>query len=164
MKTNVLIDDIYLKYIQFRTLHYRFYTNDLLLKCGISDTDICSQCKTDKDNNSHMLLYCTLSIVLWDQVENWTRNLGMENYNLSARRKNLGDLENQNVINIIILNTKKIIYLAKLEGKTPSLIWVQASIKSCYDHERYKGLINNKITIFEKRWSLLLNFFNYRCL
>ena len=86
----------------------------------------------------------------------------MVNYNLSDRRKILGDLENQSVVNIIILNTKKIIYLSKLEGKTPSLIWVQASIKSCYDHEKYKGLINNKIAFFEKKWSLLLNFFNYR--
>ena len=121
VKTNVLIDDIYLKYIQFRALHYRFYTNDLL-KCRIATTDVCSQCKTVKDSNSHMLLYCTLSSNLWDHVEGWIQDLGMENYHLTARRKILGDLDNQSIINIIILNTKKIIYLAKLEGKPPSLI------------------------------------------
>ena len=74
VKTNVLIDDIYLKYIQFRTLHYRFYTNDLL-KCRIATTDVCSQCKTVKDSNSHMLLYCTLSCNLWDHVEGWIQDL-----------------------------------------------------------------------------------------
>ena len=161
VKKNVLIDDIYLKYIQFRTLHYRFYTNDLLLKCKISTTDICSQCKITKDSNPYMLLYCTLSNNLLDHVERWIRNLGMENYHLTDRRKILGDLENANLINIIILNTKKVIYLAKLEGKPPSLTWVQASIKAIFEHEQYKGLTNNNITSFEKKWSLLLRFLNY---
>ena len=32
IKTHKLVDDIYLKYIQFRTLHYRFFTNDVLFK------------------------------------------------------------------------------------------------------------------------------------
>ena len=89
------------------------------------------------------------------------QNLGMENYHFTARRKILGDLDNPSIINIIILNTKKVIYMDKLEGKPPSFIWVQASIKSIFEHERFKGLINNKITSFERR-SLLLGFFNYR--
>ena len=108
-----------------------------------------------------MLLYCTLSSNLWDHVERWIRNLGMENYHLTDRRKILGDLENANLINIIILNTKKVIYLAKLEGKPPSLTWVQASNKAIFEHEQYKGLTNNYITSFEKKWSLLPRFLNY---
>ena len=32
VRTHVLFDDVYLKYIQFRTLHYRFYTNDIQYK------------------------------------------------------------------------------------------------------------------------------------
>ena len=75
----------------------------------------------------------------------------MENYHLTAHKKILGDLENANIINIIILNTKKVIYMANLEGKPPFLTWVQASIKSIFEHEKYKELINNKITSFEKR-------------
>ena len=34
-RTNFVVDDIYLRYIQFRTLHYRFFTNDILEKIGI---------------------------------------------------------------------------------------------------------------------------------
>ena len=56
VRTHALIDDIYLEYIQFRTLHYRFFTNDLLLKIKIKDTDLCSICNSEKDSNCHMLV------------------------------------------------------------------------------------------------------------
>ena len=122
---------------------------------------MCSQCKTSKDSNSHMLLHCTVSNNLWKSVEIWIRNLGMDNYHLTDRKKILGDLENISPINIIILNTKKVIYLGKLEGKSLSLTWLHACIKAIYKHEHYTGLINKKITSFEKKWSLFLRFFNY---
>ena len=35
--THSLVDDIYLRYIQFRTLHYRFFTNDILEKIKLKD-------------------------------------------------------------------------------------------------------------------------------
>ena len=40
MVCNHMVDDVYLKYIQFSTLHYRFYTNDVVLKRKLIDTDI----------------------------------------------------------------------------------------------------------------------------
>ena len=57
--TNKQIDDTYLRYTQFRTLHYRYFTNDLLVKCKIQTDDICSICHIAKDSNYHMLLECT---------------------------------------------------------------------------------------------------------
>ena len=50
--------DTYSKYIQFRTLHHRFYTNDLLFKMGIKISDLCSFCAVHTDSISHMLLFC----------------------------------------------------------------------------------------------------------
>ena len=57
-----IIDDTYLRYIQFRTLHRRFYTNDILHKIGIKDSDMCSLCKKEKDSNEHMLIQCAIFI------------------------------------------------------------------------------------------------------
>ena len=34
-----IIDDIYLRYIQFRSLHRRLYTNNILYKIGIKDSE-----------------------------------------------------------------------------------------------------------------------------
>ena len=41
-----LFDDIYLKYTNFRTLHNIFFTNDLLRKCKVVDTNMLSLCST----------------------------------------------------------------------------------------------------------------------
>ena len=53
-----------------------------------------------------MLVTCDKVSPLWDEVETWIRNLGMNDYHLTDRRKIIGDLENTSQINII-LNTKK---------------------------------------------------------
>ena len=105
-RTNFIVDDIYLRHIQFRTLHYRYFTNDFLETTGIKDNNVCSMCKPEKDSNFHMLIDCPKTINLWLEVEIWIRTLGMERYCLTDRRKILGDLENSGQINII-LNTKK---------------------------------------------------------
>ena len=99
--------DTYLKYIQFRTLHHRFYTNDLLFKMGINKSNLCSFCMERINSISHMLLSCDISTDLWRRVELWIRDIGMADYNLSFDRIILGDLENATCINTIILLTKK---------------------------------------------------------
>ena len=62
---NSKIDDIYLRYIQFRTLHRRFFTNNILLKMGIKDSSICNLCNREEDSNEHMLINCQISSNLW---------------------------------------------------------------------------------------------------
>ena len=160
--TNRLIDDIYLKYIHFRTLHYRFFTNDVLVKCKILSDDTCSICKLEKDSNYHMLIDCVKVRELWTEVERWIQTLGMVDYHLTDRKKILGDLENSWQINIILLNVKKAIYKAKLDCKKPTLLHVQLNLRQVYKHEYYKSIINDKQVLFERNWSLLLNFFKYK--
>ena len=63
------------------------------------------------------MIDCVISQELWSQVEMWIRSLGMCDYILTDRREIIGDLENNPSINIIILNSKKILYRAKLDKK-----------------------------------------------
>ena len=53
-----MFDDIYLRYIQFRTLHRRFYTDNLLYKMGLKDSPLCDFCHSFEDSNEHMLVDC----------------------------------------------------------------------------------------------------------
>ena len=80
------IDDIYLRYIQYRTLHRRFYTTNVLCQSGIKDTNICNVCKTEVDSNEHMLLFCEGSDLLWKNTENYLRNIGLVDYDLTAKK------------------------------------------------------------------------------
>ena len=159
--TNKQVEDTYLRYTHFRTLHYRYYTNDVLTKCKILTDNTCSQCENCVDSNYHMLLDCIYTRQLWTEVEQWIKTIGNNDYILTDRRKILGDLENSDTINIIILCTKKVLYLCKLENRKPFLLRVQLNVKKVYNHDLYKLSINNKRILFERKWSLLLNFFQY---
>ena len=161
LSTHRMIDDVYLKYTQFRTLHYRFFTNDVLVKCRIKDDAICSMCGNDNDSNFHMLVDCSRVRGLWSKVETWIRSLGMIDYHLTDRKKILGDLENSPQINIIILIAKTTIYQSKLDGRSPTLLQVQVNLKHVFNHEYYNSIIKDKRFLFERKWSLLLNFFKY---
>ena len=159
-RTNYIVDDIYLKYIQFRTLHYRYFTNDILVKIGIKDNSVCSMCKSEIDSNFHMLIDCPKTTNLWLEVKNWIRSLGMETYCLTDRRKILGDLENSGQINIIILNTKQTIFQCKLDGKVPFLQQVKANVRQSFLHDEYKYTLENKQVLFNRKWSLLIRHYN----
>ena len=54
---------------------------------------------------------------------------------LNWQKKILGDLENNATIDIIILNTKKVLYLSKLDKKEPHLKQVQSNVKNVYNHD-----------------------------
>ena len=75
--------DTYLKYIQFRTLHHKFYTNEKLYKMGIKNSDQCSFCQSSIHSVEHMLIQCRISRDLRDSVRDWIVEIGMLNYNLS---------------------------------------------------------------------------------
>ena len=50
-----LYKDCYLKYMRFRTLHKRFYTNEKLFKMGIKNCDKCTFCKSVINSVEHVL-------------------------------------------------------------------------------------------------------------
>ena len=152
--------DTYLKYIQFRTLHHRFFTNEKLHKMGIKKSNLCSFCKAHVDSVEHMFLHCDISLELWEEVENWIRLLGMENYNMSASKIVLGDLENAHFINTIILLTKKVIYNAMKKEQQPHILNVKNETKKFYFEEKYRAYLKGKGNFFEKQFSLLSNIYN----
>ena len=106
-----------------------------------------------------MFLQCEISIELWNSVQNWIKELGMENYHLSNSRIILGDLENALSINTIILITKKVIYNSMKKEQIPHIANVKNEIKKFYFEEKYRCYIKGKGTLFEKQYILLLNIY-----
>ena len=78
----ILFDDVYLRYILFRTLHYRFFTNDMLKKFT-SKTDICDFSKEESDSNFHILIDRKIIQSLWWEVNDWIFDLGEDDHILS---------------------------------------------------------------------------------
>ena len=158
-KHHLIYKDTYLKYIQFRTLHHRFFTNEKLFKMGIKNSDQCGFCHSHTDSIEHMFLDCEISIHLWNEVQEWIHTLGMKNYNLSQSRIILGDLENAMSINTIILLTKKVIYNSMKKEQRPHILNIKNEVKKFYYEEKYRCLLRGKGQLFEKQYYLLSNIY-----
>ena len=137
-KHHIIYKDTYLKYIQFCTLHHRFFTNEKLFKIGIKKSNVCGFCKDQVDSIEHIFLQCEVSIDLWGNIQEWIRLLGMENYNLSHSRIILGDMDNAMSINTIILLTKKVIYNSMKKEQKTHFLNVKNEVKTFYYEEKYR--------------------------
>ena len=80
-----MFDDIYLRYIQFRTLHRRFLTNNILFRMRIEDSPLCNLCHEIEDSNEHMLIGCEKVKSLWLDVERWIAEIGVVDYLINDR-------------------------------------------------------------------------------
>ena len=103
-----MFDDIYLRYIQFRTLHRRFFTNNISFKMRIKDSPLCNFCLESEDSNEHMLIECAKVKTLWTEVGSWIAEVGVVDYLINDRIIILGELQKAHWINAVILLTKKI--------------------------------------------------------
>ena len=153
-----LVDDINLRYIQFRTLHRRFYTNNILFKMKIKPSPICEMCNTDEDSNEHMFINCTVAQEIWREVEHWLSEIGLANYTIDEQKIILGEYQKSYWINVVLLMTKKVIFNAKLDGKKPRLFSVKYGTKIVYKHEQLKSRLLHKNTQFEQRWGILSDY------
>ena len=135
-KHHLIYKDTYLKYIQFRTLYHRFFTNEKLFNIGIKKSNLCCFCKVSVDSIDHMFLQCEISLELLRNIGYWIRELGMENYNLSNSKTVLGDLDNTTALNTIILITKKVLYNSMKKEQQPHILNVKNEAKKCYYEEK----------------------------
>ena len=101
-----MFDDIYLRYIQFRTLHRRFFTNNILHKMRIKDSPLCNFCVQKEDSNEHMLIECEIVQTLWHNIEEWISAIGVIDYSITNSVIILGELQKSFWLNAIILITK----------------------------------------------------------
>ena len=129
--------DSYLKYIQFRTLHKRFYTNVKLFKMEIKNSALCSFCKIENDSVEHMLIECTISKELWRETRN-SIDERVPDYLLTEDKIIMGELEKSICINSILLLTETVIYNAMKEGKHPYILAVKNETKNLYFQEKYR--------------------------
>ena len=155
-----MFDDIYLRYIQFRTLHRRFFTNNILFKMRIKDSPLCNFCNEHEDSNEHMLIECDKVKSLWLEVERWISEIGVVNYLINDRIIILGEFQKAHWVNAVILLTKKTIFNARVNNTNPTMESIKNQVKNLY---RYMKNSNTHCVIertnWNKRWGILLDYF-----
>ena len=153
---NSMFDDTYLRYIQFRTLHRRFFTNNILYKMRIKDSPVCNFCATNEDSIEHMLIECEIVQSLWHEIEEWIAFIGVVNYSIENSVIVLGELQKSFWINAIILITKKTIFNARINDTIPKFESIQTQVKNLYIYEKNKYTLLERIDKLEQRWGMLL--------
>ena len=154
-----MFDDIYLRYIQFRTLHRRFYTNNILFKMRIKDSPLCNFCNEYEDSNEHMLIECNMVKALWQEVELWISEIGVVDYTINDRIIILGELQKAHWLNAVILLTKKTIFNARTNITIPTIESIKNQVKNLYSYERYKYILCDREDKLEQRWGILLDYY-----
>ena len=153
-----MFDDIYLRYIQFRTLHRRFFTNNILFKMRIKDSPLCNFCNESEDSNEHMLIECGKVKTLWTEVENWIAEVGVVDYLINERIIVLGELQKAHWINAVILLTKKTIFNSRTNNTCPTFLSIKTQVKNLYTYEKYKYTLCDREDKLEKRWGMMLEY------
>ena len=152
-----MFDDMYLRYIQFRTLHCRFFTNNIHYEMRIEDSPLCDFCHEEEDSNEHMLIEFENVKTLWHEVENWISEIGVIEYLINENIIILGELQRAHWLNAIIVITKKTIFNAKTNSTCPRFECVKRQVKCLYSYERHKYTLVEREDKFEKRWGMLLD-------
>ena len=88
-----MFDDVYLRYIQFRTLHRRFFSNNILFKMYQKTLNLCDFCQIEEDSNEHMLMHCEVVKKIWRDIERWVSQIGVIEYVVAEDTIVLGELK-----------------------------------------------------------------------
>ena len=154
-----MFDDIYLRYIQFRTLHRRFFTNNLLHKMKIKDSPTCAFCLKEEDSNEHMLIECENVQKLCHEVESWIAEVGVIQYFINENIIIFGE-KKVHWLNAVILINKKIIFNAKTNLSTSNIECIKRQVKLLLNYERQKYTFLGREDKLEKRLSMLIDYYD----
>ena len=56
---------------QYNITHHILPTKSSLLRAGITESDTCTLCKTEKQTINHLLFHCTKSSAFWQKFTSW---------------------------------------------------------------------------------------------
>ena len=84
--------NMYMRFIQFRFLHYRVATKYALCKMKVIQTENWAYCN-QQETVQHLFYDCVKSVKIWKNTEQWIRRIGFVNYRLETKEIILGKLK-----------------------------------------------------------------------
>ena len=105
--------------MQFKILHDRLNTRQLLCKMKIFDCNYSLYCLTEIDTTAHALIDCPFTaLLIWRDIELWLRGNVDTHIKISNKEKIFGYQDKDPdayMINLLIINTKIVIYKRRPE-------------------------------------------------
>ena len=152
--------DNHIIWLQHRIIHSILGTKVLLHKIKKSENNHCRLCKNMPKTIIHIFIECPYSTEIWILLRNWIQNeagslLNIDKKTLLLALKDRGSIPFS--LNVIILITKKYLFLCLKDGRKPSFKALQLNIKRVYDEQSYLHAITDSTEKFKRKWMLIAN-------
>ena len=145
-----------LREFQFKLLHRRIATNDYLYKIGLKQSDLCTFCREETENLTHLFLRCKYSKSFWEEFSQWLaqNTSNMEGF-VPSEAILLGIVsESKNLLlHHLILLARHHIYICKLKETRPSIEMYKQLVHNTLQIENKIAIVNNSLHVFKKKWS-----------
>ena len=143
------------KYLQFKVLHNRIFTNKRLYDIGLIDNSACPYCNEPEETMEHALIYCNTVVEFWNDLERWLRRHIDNSITISNIEKIMGTGTLDNIVDKAIIAAKRVIYTNRQVGKQYSVHDVKKLLKTQMKVEEYiSGIEGNNIK-FLKTWEVI---------
>lgn len=153
--------DVDLRWFQFKIMHRILYTNDLLCKLKLVQSDLCSFCHIQCETIVHLFCDCTFSRNIWSELEKWIyRKTG---FKVEFKQENIlfGFQGHHNkALNCLSFVVKQKLYKIKFQNKIPYFFQFKSSIINYYKHEKLIAESNCHCESFKKKWISMKNLFD----
>ena len=150
--------DIKLINFQFKILHRILPTNYLLHLMKIKSNNLCTFCQCHVETIEHLFTECQHSLELWRKIQDFLNTHMITSTPFSVQDIVFGNPRYSDLVNNLIIATKKHIYFRKLQEMKPNFKdWIQY-IKSIKETELIVACINMQREKFNSRWDKLLAF------
>lgn len=129
------------------------------------DTPLCPLCNQAEETISHMLWQCVKIQDYWSDVLTWlTTNFAhCHGVQFSLELIICGVKINwysDRILDSMILIAKYIIFLAKLQGREPTVTAFVNYVKNWFEAEKYQRIIDGRYVQFVTEWKQYSHFFH----
>ena len=153
-----LTDNIKMRDFQYRLLLGKIYTNDVLKKWKIVDSEMCDYCLKERQTITHLLFECELIRKVW---EYFTKIFGRSDrdfeWTLVNIMSNLVHPKPKHKINLIVLIVKQFIFQCKCMGVKPNHTKAAEKVLNFYEIEKYNAKLENKVCKIDKDWEVVVH-------
>ena len=148
-----------LRDFQFRFLHMRVVTNKDRMIYGQITSDLCTFCKTDREDIYHLMLHCSFSKKIWHYLQSFLYSKTKIYITFDAKDIILGNefFPFFQLYNHLIILTKQYLYACKCQEILPEGNILKSKIEQEYEIEKLVGKFENKVDKFKGKWGPIFN-------
>ena len=118
----------------------------------ITDSELCHFCN-ETETIEHAYLECRNSSRLWINIVSWVRDIHDPHFIISDIEKFFGSSSNNQIVNLIIISVKDVIYQKRKNGNVMDVTNVKMCLLKNLCILKSKEISNQIVNNFENRWS-----------